>query len=504
MIKWTISSALPALAVVGMALSVTACSETALVGSVLDEDVAAGDETIQLALARGSNSEVADIMTVGRGYKHVLLAATDDILNDGVTDAEDRWSAGNWFWGEADVEPMWEQGMEGSWSGLKLVNNLIESLPEDSFQISPLVARGYLNSAHSERLLGDMFCQLAYGFDHTGGQDLDNLGNSRFDNAPVGKDSTFKRMATFAELALAQAERAVAAEVPNPANAGVLSDGHFEPQRLVYASHGAAAQAYHALASLGVDPDANWDLAVQHAAEVPTDFVEVTIFEPGVEQNELWDTTWDDDDVTLYSEADASRAAGFVGVPATFLWLDDPRVEVWDCTVSRDGPMSRCRRTDSEGPDNFPMWVPLKYQEQGADDEMVTGTEMRLIEAEEALVHRGDFGTFYNKIDEVRMFYAQEAGTVFVPTERPMVMGDFEWPNAEDDAMSILDRERYLTMWMEGRRMFDLYRWNHPFITNNEALSQRHDDLIALLGPRNACAPVPGTECLINTNVPCN
>jgi hypothetical protein len=502
MTKWTISSALPALAVVGMSLSVTACSETAIVGSVLDEDVATGDETIQMALARGSNSEVADIMTVGRGYKHTLLAATDDILNDGVSAAEDRWSAGNWDWNSTDTEAMFEQAMEGSWSGLKLVNNLVQSLPEDSFQISPLVARGYLNSAHSERLLGDMFCQLAYGFDHTGGRDLDNLGSSSFDNAPVGKDSTFKRMATFAELAVAYAQRAVDAEVPNPANEGVLSDGHFDPQRILTASHGAAAQAYHALASLGVDPNVNWPLAAQHAAEVPTDFVEVTIFDPTVEQNELWDTTFDDDDVTLYSAADASRPAGFLGVPATFLWLDDPRVQVVDCADS--APIyCRWRSRGSEGPDEFPRWVPLKYQEQGSDDEMVTGTEMRLIEAEEALVHRADFGTFYNKIDEVRMFYAAEAGTVFVPTERLMVMGEVEWPNAEDDAMSILDRERYLTMWMEGRRMFDLYRWNHPFITNNEALIQRHDDVIAVLGPRNDCAPIPGTECLINTKVPC-
>lgn len=490
MTKWTIHSGLTALASAGMALSVMGCSETALVGSVLDEDVARGDLEIQLALARGSNSEVTDIMTVGNGYKWVLLAGTDDILNAGVAGSEEEWSVGNWD--RSDVVDMWQQGMEGSWAGLKVVNNAIEGFSEADFQTTPIVARGYLNSAHSERLLGDMFCQLAYGFDHTGGQDLDNLGSSKFDNGPVGKDSTFQRMATFAELALAQAERAVEAGVPNPANEGVLSDGHFEPQRLVYASHGAAAQAYHALASLGVDPDRNWDLAVQHAAEVPTDFVEVTIQDPSVEINELWDISWDNDDVTLYSEADASRPEGFLGVPATFLWPTDPRVQVQDCTVNDNG----CARTRSEG-ERFPMWVPLKYPDAGADDEMVTGTEMRLIEAEEALVRRADLTTFYDKVDEVRTFHG--AG----PTERPMVVGDFEWPNAEDDAMSILDRERYLTMWMEGRRMFDLYRWNHPFIRSNEGLIQRHDDILATV-TRNACAPIAESECALNPNVPCN
>lgn len=470
-----------------VAASVAGCSDTAIVGSVLDADVASGNEQIQLALARGSNSEVTDIMTVGNGYKWIVLAGTDDILNDGTAGDEEDWSVGNWD--PETLNSIWEQGMEGSWSGLKVVNNAIDGFEADRFPLTPIVARGYLNAAHSERLLGDFFCELAYGFDHTGGLDLDNLGDSEFDNSPVGKDSTFQRMATFAELALAQAERALAAGEPNPANEGVLSDGHFDPQRLVYASHAAAAQAYHALASLGVDEASNWALAAQHASMVPTDFVEVTIHDQLVEINELWDISWDNDDVTLYSEADASRPEGFFGVPATFQWPTDPRVQIQDCTVNPSG----CDSDESEGED-FPMWVPLKYPDSGADDEMVTGTEMRLIEAEEALVNRGDLTGFYDLVDEVRTFHG--AGL----TARPAAVGAMEWPNAEDDAMSILDRERYLTLWMEGRRLFDLHRWDHPFITNNEGLMQRHDDLLAGT-TRRSCAPIVESECSLNPNV---
>ena len=467
-----------------LAFGLAGCADTTIVGSLVDEDVSGPDEATLLALTRGSNSEVTDIMTVGNGYKWILLAGTDDILNAGTAGVEEEWSIGQWD--SDNVNDQWGQGMEGVWSGLKVVNNAMEGLPPAEFEVSPLVARGYLNSAHSERLLGDMFCTLAYGFDHTGGQDLDNLGDSRFDNGPVGKDSTFQRMATFAELAVQHAEAALAAGVDNPADAGVLSDGHFEPQRLVYAAHGAAAQAYHALAVLGVDPGTNWGLAVQHAAEVPTDFVEVTIHDTSVEINELWDISWDNDDVTLYSEASATRPEGFLGVPATFQWPTDPRVQFQDCTVNSSG----CRADTSEG-EGFPMWVPGKYPSAGSDDEMVTGTEMRLIEAEEALVQDNDFDTFYNKIDEVRAFYG--AG----PTARLAVMGSLEWPNAQDDAMSILDRERYLTMHMEGRRLFDLYRWNHPFITNNEGLIDRHDALLAET-QRGACAPVASQECNLN------
>ncbi len=489
MTKWTRYGALPALVVAGM--SVTGCSETALVGSVLDEDISTGDSTIQLALARGSNSELTDILTVGSGYKWVVLAGTDDLMDANTASSNQRWPVG--AWSGDDIESIWEQGMEAVWSGLKLVNNLITGAAD--FQTTPLVARGYLNSAHGERLLGDVFCELAYGFDHTGGRSLENLGSSTFDAAPVGKDSTFKRMATFAELAVAQAARAVAAGVANPASAGKFSDGLFDPANLLMASHGAAAQAYHALAALGVDTDANWDLAIQHAAQVDTDFVEVTIHDEDVEDNEFWDRSWDRDELTMYSEADASRAAGFLGVPATFLWPTDPRAAIQDCVADNRNPF-RCQSREAEGPEDFPMWNALKYPDEGSDDEMVTGTEMRLIEAEEALVRRTDFATFYDKIDVVRTFYG--AGL----TARPAVVGNLEWPNAEDDAMSILDRERYLTMWLEGRRLFDLHRWNHPFITENRGLMARQDAILAGV-QRASCAPFATSECRLNPNVPC-
>lgn len=488
---WRTHGTLPALLTAAGWGALSGCSDTSIVGSVLDDDVAHGNEQIQLALARGSNSEVADILTVGNGYKWNALSATDDLIQAGSSDAEERIALGHWE--DSDITSEWEQGLEGVWSGLKVVNNAIEGFSPERFQTTPIVARGWLNAAHSERLLGDLFCEVAYGFDQTGGQDLDNLGDSEFDNAPVGKDSIFTRMATFAELAVEQAERSLAAGEPNPANAGVLSDGHFDPQRLVWASHGAAAQAYHALASLGVDPATNWALAVEHAAEVPTDFVEYIIFDENVENNQLWVYSWNNDNLTLYSAADDSRAEGFIGSPATFMWPDDPRVEWQDCTTT-----SGCRADFSEGTDEyddeFPMWVPLKYPEEGADDETVTGTEMRLIEAEEALVNRQDFNTLYDKIDEARAIHGMG------PTERINVAGDLEWPNAEDDAWSILDRERYLEMLMEGRRLFDLYRWDHPFLTESHGLTPRHSDAL-MAEPRRACAPIAESECRINPNV---
>ena len=486
---WKRHGALPALMVAAVGWGgIVGCSETAIQGSVLDQDVSSLPE-LQLALAVGSNSEVTDVMTVGTGYKYWVLSGTDDILNAGSAGSEERAALG--IWDHDDGDTHWEQGMEAAWAGLKVVNNANVAFTPEVFNTSPIIARGYLNSAHGERLLGDAFCEFVYGFSTEGGFGLPFFGT----NPPEAqvlkpKDEPYRRMAIVAELAIAAAQRSVDAGVENPSNHDPDSDAQFEPQNLLWASHGAAAQAYHALAVLGIDSDTNWGLAVQHAGQVPTEFVDWTIHDENVEQNELWDWTWDDDDVTLFSKADATMRQGFLGVPATWLWMDDERVQVQNCRKKRTGPNSRCRRTRSERPERFDMVVPLKYDERGADDEMVTGGEMRLIEAEEALVRRQDFTTFYDKIDDARAFHGQG------PTERIMVMGALEWPNAQDDAMSILDRERYLEMWMEGRRLFDLYRWNHPFITGNWALMPRHQAAFDAGGiDRAACQRIAQSEC---------
>jgi len=482
--------ALPALLVAGMGWSMlTGCAETSIVGSVLDEQISGGNLDIMIALTRGSNSEVTDVWSVGfAGYWEENSSATDAWLNDGAATVEQQNEIGDWD--PAVLNVPWEQGMEGSWSGLKLVNNLIESPVDETTTV--LTARGYANSAHSERLLGDVFCELAYGFNHLGGQDLSNLGDATFpaEPGPVPKDSAFKRMLTFAELALEAADRAIAAGTGSPVNEGLPSDSLFDPEMVRFEALGLIAQAHHALAALGVDPAQNWSAAVDAASQVPIDYTKSDHVSEDVEQNELWDALFDNDDFTVWSEENPEAPFGFDGVPATFLWPDDPRVAFLDCTTDPGGACD-------DGFTNFteqdkPIWGPVKYDHAGADVPMVKGTMMRLIEAEEALVNRQDFTTFYDLVDEVRAFYG------VAPTERPMVMGDFEWPNAEDDALSILDRERYLTGWLEGRRLFDLHRWNHPFITENVGLSPETRELLEGR-QRRSCYFLPESECSLNT-----
>jgi hypothetical protein len=122
---------------------------------------------------------------------------------------------------------------------------------------------------------------------------------------------------------------------------------------------------------------------------------------------------------------------------------------------------------------------------------------MRLIEAEAALLD-DDLGTFIDRINDVREFY----GLADLP--EPATAGALEFPNAmdalaggdpaDDDAWSILDRERYMTLWIEGRRLWDLWRWDHPFLAGGTLIGVGAN-------PRASCMRIPRIECTLNENL---
>ena len=77
-------------------------------------------------------------------------------------------------------------------------------------------------------------------------------------------------------------------------------------------------------------------------------------------------------------------------------------------------------------------------------------------------------------------------------------MGAVTFPADETnmtDALQILDRERYATLWMEGRRLFDLDRWDSPFLNGGWIVGS------AALTNRLRCMPIPKIECQLNPNL---
>jgi hypothetical protein len=247
--------------------------------------------------------------------------------------------------------------------------------------------------------------------------------------------------------------------------------------------------------------------AAAAAAEVPTDFVYSAIYNISADANIIWQETH-------------GRAEIGVTNTAAFVWgnadedpdgIEDPRMPYTVCGVfdpaANDGaggnvPTGDCLGSGSgahQGADGLTAHIRQdKYPLEGSDIPYVHGTEMRLIQAEKALVVDNDLGAFIGFINEVRDFH----GLPNYPT--PSAAGEVEFPNvlmsvgiadASVDAWSILDKERYATLWMESRRFFDLDRWDHPFLLGGETG--------VIIGspaasPRVSCMPIPEIECQLN------
>ena len=78
-------------------------------------------------------------------------------------------------------------------------------------------------------------------------------------------------------------------------------------------------------------------------------------------------------------------------------------------------------------------------------------------------------------------------------------------PPASNEAIDILDRERYASLWLQGRRLHDMDRWNHPFLNGGDnAYGPGLGNWViggSSFAPRAACMPIARSECLLNENI---
>ena len=114
-----------------------------------------------------------------------------------------------------------------------------------------------------------------------------------------------------------------------------------------------------------------------------------------------------------------------------------------------------------------PFYRQDKYPEWFTDMDLSGGDEMRLIEAE-ALLRSGDVAGAVAKVNAVRT--AAGVATVTATTT--------------DEAWSVLRTERNIVLWMEGRHLWDLSRFNDAFLSN-----------------RSKCIPVSQNEAATNPNI---
>jgi starch-binding outer membrane protein, SusD/RagB family len=225
----------------------------------------------------------------------------------------------------------------------------------------------------------------------------------------------------------------------------------------------------------------DWPRAVADAGQVPDDFLYVMPYYDGLgdpQRNRIVfaafnqpyraHTQWN----TKYEE---------IGYEPNENPDGDPRVP-WTATeLGGDAAIECCGIV--------PFWPQAKYPSPGSDMPLAKGAEMRLIEAE-AMLRDGDWEKAIDHInDRVR-------GPAGVPAAAAASL---------DEAWTVLKEERGIVLWLEGRRLGDLRRWDaegtpgdlHPLeVASGSVFEGSH------LVRQDLCIPTPPIEQDTNPNVP--
>lgn len=246
---------------------------------------------------------------------------------------------------------------------------------------SPLAAEAYLWAGLANRYAGDAFCQAVID----GG-------------TPQDRSAYHQRAVEYFTWAIDIASTA-------------------GTQETLLAAYGARA---HSRMQLG-----DWTGALGDAAMVPDDFSFQIKFD-GANDRE-WNRIFEEN----------ARRTNLNTRWTWFDWYDqtydDPRV----VTYTREGVVS----ADGAGPN----LINGKFESHAADIDAVSGTEMRLLEAEHLITQAGQWADGLTLINDVRA----AAG-----------MGPWS-AGSEAEAFEVLKFERGIDLWLESRRGGDLYRWGN-------------------------------------------
>jgi hypothetical protein len=199
----------------------------------------------------------------------------------------------------------------------------------------------------------------------------------------------------------------------------------------------------------------NWAGAVADATLVPNAFVYNAIFGTGTtrENNDLANQTITRRETTVFGTLYATI-------------FKDPRTP-WDTVKTTSGSI----QTGQDGKTRF--FRQTKYTSLGSSVPLVKGAEMLLLRAEAAL-RGGDIAGMTTLVNQARALYTGVAAVTA--------------PTTTAAAWTLLQAERGSVTWLEGRRLWDLRRWNVEG-TN------------AFLTGRSKCVPVSTNELASNPNL---
>lgn len=360
--------------------------------------------------------------------------------------------------GEVDDENAngdWLRAHRARWAAEDGIRRFQRVLSKADFDKSILVAQAYLFAGYANRLMGENFCDAVFD----GGPKEPHL---KYFTRAQEQFTEARRIAT-------NAGGTTGATVVNAATAGLAS----------VLAH---------LATWNNNNQATWAQAATEARKVPNTF-----------RYQIAYSTQDQDQYNYIVWANGNQPYRAHTQWATwyesyFESTGDPRVPWRATTLRGDAAVQKfgadCTRADRCSVNFRVPWFPQdKYKTPDAPITLSSGWEMRLIEAEEALV-RGDF-----------------AGAVSLMNQRRQNLGlpSITASNLTD-AWTALKAERAYELWLEARRVGDLRRWraaNTPgasfdgvYLLRGGVLTRTEDT-----SKRSLCWPISRNEKRTNPNL---
>ena len=411
-------------------------------GAILDDDLntVAGVRSLVTGMS-------SDFSVSYDNLSFMTAILSDEIVGSGSYFSTGRYRRG--LFDSEDANSFWGGVQRARWVAEA---GLIRMAGIEGYQFdgNAETARAHLYAGLANRWFGENFCQTVFSKPY--GEENPGPGGEMDTGDAMDRNAAFNRAIPLLQRAVQHGTSAGTSDIAT-------------------AAEGALAQVYLGLGDMGN--------AVAHAARVPTDFVFAAAYSSNSprETSQIWNETHGRHEISAWM-----TLAGTVGA-------GDPRTPWTDCSDASAGCPS------GNGADGTTThYRQEKYPTRDDDIPLVKGTEMRLIEAEAALM-AGDLNGAMAKINEARAHHGLE------PLESDGTIGTItggEKGGANLTSMSgwdILDRERHLTLWLEGRRLWDLHRWDHPHLDGGGVVYE------ATVARRASCIPISLNECQVNEKV---
>ncbi len=421
-------------------------------GRILEEDLKNRESLENLVTGMSSDySAVFDELAFAQAR------ASDEMAGSGSYTQTNLFAQGIIEPEEVNFE--WEGSMRARFNALNGIE-LIQEVLGDEAQGNPLFSRAHLFAAKTNLMIAENFCQVVFD----GGE-------------PQPKSAGFQAAIEWADQGLTHAQAAGETE------------------------HELAMKGVKAMANVGLE---NWSEAASLASQIPTDFEHMAIYSDnsGRERSVWWVETHNRFETSAWkaftdraghgNAADLQNAntqgeyTGGTRVPEDPRIHNDgnpdPRIQFTNCIDEN------CPATNSAD-GVTPMLRQEKFPDPGSDIPSVDGEEMRLIEAEAAL-NAGDFEAAIDFMNEVR---AQYDGLNPIPDAVADGCSATSF-TLDDPCWAQLDYERGVTLWLQGKRLWDLHRWQHPWLRGGTII---HDGQPI----RHSALPISRSEALSNENI---